>query len=72
MPLEKLNKWYKYNICKRYLFYEKLSKTMHIITTPKNSHNQKYSKTHSMMAPQSQIPLLIKENLSRLIELEIP
>ena len=45
---------------------------MHIITTPKNSHNQKYSKTHSMMAPQSQIPLLIKENLSRLIELEIP
>ena len=44
---------------------------MHIITTHKNSHNQKYNRTRSMMAPQSPNPLLAKENISGLRELEI-
>ena len=44
---------------------------MYIITTHKNSHNQKYDRTHSMMTPQSPNPLLAKESLSGLRELEI-
>ena len=71
MSSEKLNKWYTYNICKIYLFYEKLSKIMQIVTIHKNSHNQKYNKT-CIMVSQSLYPLLRKEILSGLRELEIP
>ena len=44
---------------------------MQIVTIHKNSHNQKYNKT-CIMVSQSLYPLLRKEILSRLRELEIP
>ena len=63
---------YIYNLCTRYLFYKKLSKIMHTITTHQNSCIQHQNRTCSMMAPQSLNPPKTKKNSSGLRELKIP